>query len=335
MSLIKCPECGNEISDQAKKCIHCGKELFHCPECGKTTVRHGNTCPQCGYELPVAENNSAQQAKSVPQVPVAAVSTVAGSSTADNKNKKSALGAYIDEITSAWRKECRGERIFDLIMLLSALAAYGLVLGFMIEWLVTAGWRWIFDFDLTHNNLVHYVSDWKKTNNVVAIVLSSEAWIFISTVFRNFWSPCRIKAWAKRKGIDLKAELRSRAQNTTDYDKEQMIKDDFDGPTAAMFLATAYDRSPLGYMISEIIRESLEAIGYILFVYAWISIMRKNMNAAILQTSLPFPTRAIALFVLSVAIGIFDPILRRIGKKIVKGYYVASPAPSSPNTSQS
>lgn len=25
MAIIKCPECENEISDKAKKCIHCGK----------------------------------------------------------------------------------------------------------------------------------------------------------------------------------------------------------------------------------------------------------------------------------------------------------------------
>lgn len=24
MALIRCPECGNEISDKAEKCIHCG-----------------------------------------------------------------------------------------------------------------------------------------------------------------------------------------------------------------------------------------------------------------------------------------------------------------------
>lgn len=25
MAMIQCPECGYEISDKAKKCIHCGK----------------------------------------------------------------------------------------------------------------------------------------------------------------------------------------------------------------------------------------------------------------------------------------------------------------------
>ncbi len=27
MAMIHCPECGQEISDKAKKCIHCGKAL--------------------------------------------------------------------------------------------------------------------------------------------------------------------------------------------------------------------------------------------------------------------------------------------------------------------
>ena len=27
MALIKCPECGNEISDTAEQCIHCGYRI--------------------------------------------------------------------------------------------------------------------------------------------------------------------------------------------------------------------------------------------------------------------------------------------------------------------
>lgn len=27
MALIKCPECGKEISDSVEKCIHCGYEV--------------------------------------------------------------------------------------------------------------------------------------------------------------------------------------------------------------------------------------------------------------------------------------------------------------------
>ncbi|MEG1028094.1 MAG: zinc-ribbon domain-containing protein, partial [Oscillospiraceae bacterium] len=29
MALIKCPECGKEISDKIKSCIHCGCKIKH------------------------------------------------------------------------------------------------------------------------------------------------------------------------------------------------------------------------------------------------------------------------------------------------------------------
>lgn len=29
MALINCPECGKEISDKSKQCIHCGYPLEH------------------------------------------------------------------------------------------------------------------------------------------------------------------------------------------------------------------------------------------------------------------------------------------------------------------
>ena len=67
MALIKCPECGKEISDKSKLCIHCGypledtiniveKELSSsiCPFCGvqKQHIIKNNieeTCSVCGY----------------------------------------------------------------------------------------------------------------------------------------------------------------------------------------------------------------------------------------------------------------------------------------------
>ncbi len=55
MAMIQCPECGQEISDKAKKCIHCGKvfveeqpEIIKCSECGAVLSSTDTECPNCG-----------------------------------------------------------------------------------------------------------------------------------------------------------------------------------------------------------------------------------------------------------------------------------------------
>lgn len=55
MAMIQCPECGQEISDKAKKCIHCGKILIEevlpkkfCSDCGKEITIDAVECPYCG-----------------------------------------------------------------------------------------------------------------------------------------------------------------------------------------------------------------------------------------------------------------------------------------------
>lgn len=55
MAMIKCPECGQEISDKAKKCVHCGKILIEdkpdtkiCSDCGKENPIDATECVHCG-----------------------------------------------------------------------------------------------------------------------------------------------------------------------------------------------------------------------------------------------------------------------------------------------
>lgn len=61
MAMIKCPECGQDISDKAQKCVNCGHPLEHienktkkCPECGKDIDNNAVECPFCG--CPIEEN---------------------------------------------------------------------------------------------------------------------------------------------------------------------------------------------------------------------------------------------------------------------------------------
>lgn len=55
MAMIQCPECGKEISDKAKKCIHCGNVLNEeeiktkkCSECGTENSLEITECVHCG-----------------------------------------------------------------------------------------------------------------------------------------------------------------------------------------------------------------------------------------------------------------------------------------------
>lgn len=53
MALIKCSECGKEVSSSAKTCPHCGMKLSFkkCPECGKKLKGDETNCPECGFPL--------------------------------------------------------------------------------------------------------------------------------------------------------------------------------------------------------------------------------------------------------------------------------------------
>ena len=58
MALIKCNECGKEISDRAKVCPHCGFEnrITFCPECNKKLSSNVSVCPHCG--CPIKKNKN-------------------------------------------------------------------------------------------------------------------------------------------------------------------------------------------------------------------------------------------------------------------------------------
>ncbi len=54
MALIKCSECGKEISDTCDSCIHCGcpiEKTIVCSECGKEIDSDMKNCPNCGNKL--------------------------------------------------------------------------------------------------------------------------------------------------------------------------------------------------------------------------------------------------------------------------------------------
>lgn len=85
MALIKCPNCGNEVSDKADHCVHCGYALTGksqtgrggdviCPECGHRAYPEKGHCPRCGCPIagaverhPSGFNSSEQPGSKTPK----------------------------------------------------------------------------------------------------------------------------------------------------------------------------------------------------------------------------------------------------------------------------
>lgn len=70
MALINCPICGEQISDKATKCIHCGMVLKEepkqekiCAECGAIIGENDNICPHCG--CPTEDKKEEEQPQKV------------------------------------------------------------------------------------------------------------------------------------------------------------------------------------------------------------------------------------------------------------------------------
>lgn len=72
MALIKCPECGHEVSDGAPQCPYCGipiaGNIVTCPDCGKVVLKKEQTCPACGCHLSELATQTAPSGTS-PSVP--------------------------------------------------------------------------------------------------------------------------------------------------------------------------------------------------------------------------------------------------------------------------
>ena len=61
MALIKCVDCGKEISDTSKVCIHCGSPVEKqsiCKECGEKVYVNDKACNNCGCSLKITNRKS-------------------------------------------------------------------------------------------------------------------------------------------------------------------------------------------------------------------------------------------------------------------------------------
>lgn len=104
--IIKCPECGHQVSDHAKTCPSCGIEIAgkvtRCPDCGEIIFKEEPECPNCHCPInrdavvnePLAVVNEPQK-KQVPVAPPAQRSTEIEPQRPAKPAKKKNTGAIV------------------------------------------------------------------------------------------------------------------------------------------------------------------------------------------------------------------------------------------------
>ena len=80
MAMIKCPECGREISDRAPSCPSCGvkieNEVIKCPVCGDVYFKEQAECPHCHHRATNDLNTEQEHAQNtMPSTPPASSAT--------------------------------------------------------------------------------------------------------------------------------------------------------------------------------------------------------------------------------------------------------------------
>ena len=72
MALIKCNECGHEVSEKASICPNCGcpiERILTCEECGNQLSTNDTTCPNCGCPVPNKNGELEKNGVSTPPPP--------------------------------------------------------------------------------------------------------------------------------------------------------------------------------------------------------------------------------------------------------------------------
>lgn len=104
MAIIKCPECGHQISDKAETCPVCGvrikDNIIKCPHCGNAYLKDQSVCPVCHQSpaAPVAPVTPAMQTQAQMQAERQSPANLTGGegeATQSKKSKKNIIIAVV------------------------------------------------------------------------------------------------------------------------------------------------------------------------------------------------------------------------------------------------
>jgi len=133
MAMIKCPKCGEMISDKAAKCVHCGFDLTKkskkiCKECGAELEDGATICGNCG--CPVEEKVDIENTVSVSNVKESKTDIDTSSSDDTKKaddSKKGTTSAKSNQTNSTYKKRSISKKWIGIIIGVVVVLVIGLI----------------------------------------------------------------------------------------------------------------------------------------------------------------------------------------------------------------
>ena len=90
--IIKCPECGHQVSDRAKTCPSCGVDIAgkvtRCPDCGEYIFKDDHECPNCHCSINAAASESEAMIPSNQNTQITPSTPIVPTETAPQPSKK-------------------------------------------------------------------------------------------------------------------------------------------------------------------------------------------------------------------------------------------------------
>lgn len=98
MAIIKCPECGHQVSDHANTCPNCGVgiagKVMRCPDCGEIVFNDQEMCPNCHSPLHSSQPKVMPTTKPTPTSTADIEKERVGETIATKEEKPKKKGAY-------------------------------------------------------------------------------------------------------------------------------------------------------------------------------------------------------------------------------------------------
>lgn len=135
MAIIKCPECGHQISDKAPTCPHCGVEIagkiIKCPNCGQTYFNEETTCPFC-HATDKVSNSDGKIRQIASDNSEIELQNDTKTDSALSSQKQTSLPQKTDKVNKQGSDDKKCNKSSKTILIVSLIIAVVIVIVFMV-----------------------------------------------------------------------------------------------------------------------------------------------------------------------------------------------------------